>query len=173
MHAAHIPDIFRDTTNLLLHKGTVDQKSILSRTKAVHENYQNWYSYWHLQLESAVEEMSMFQFHENTRPRIELFCCYLEHFCIIQRLFMCLNPTASVELEEGVAESARRLLEIYEQYAKSGQPKYRIETSVFIARTILATTDRWRLGISGSSMSPTIDPRIFLEWCEILRRNVD
>jgi hypothetical protein len=86
---------------------------------------------------------------------------------------MCLDPTIGVELEERVADSARRLLDIYEQYDKGGQPKYRIETSVFIAGTILATTDRWRRGISGSSTSPTIDPRIFLEWCKILRRSVD
>jgi hypothetical protein len=173
MHAAYIPDVFQDTANLLVHKGTIDHKSVLSRIKVVHENFQNWYFYWQPELEFAVMEMSIFRFRENTRPQIELLCCYLEHFCIIQRLFACLDPTVGVQLEEGVAESAGRLLEIYEQYARSGQPKYRIGTSVFIARTILATTDRWRLGMSGSNTSPNIDTRIFFEWCETLQRSVD
>jgi hypothetical protein len=173
MHAAYIPDIFQDTTNLLLHQGTIDHKVVLSKLKAVHENYQNWYSCRQAQLESAVVKMSNFQFCDNTRPQIELLCCYLEHFCIIQRLLACVNPTAGVDLEERAAESARHLLEIYDQYAESGQLKYRIEISVFFARTILATTDRWRLGISKSSASPTIDAKIFLEWCEILQRSLN
>jgi hypothetical protein len=173
MHAAYIPEIFQNTTNILLQKGAIDLESVLSRTKAIHKNYRSWYSFWQLQLESAVMGMSSIQFCENTKYRIELFCCYLQYFCIIQRLLVCLDPTAGVELEEEVAESAKRILDIYEQYGKSGHPKYRLETSAFIARTILATTIRWSIGISGSSTAPTLDPRIFLEWCEALRRSVD
>jgi len=173
MHAAYIPDIFQDTTNFLLQKGTIDHNSVLSRIKAVCENYQSWFSRWQPQLESAIMQMSMSQFCENSRPRIELFCYYLQHFCIIQRLFTCLSPTAGVELEKQVAKSAKQLLNIHEQYVKSGQPKYRIQTSVFVAKTILATTDRWSFGIYISNTSPTIDHGIFLQWCKTLGRSVN
>lgn len=172
MHAAYIPDIFRDTANLLFHKDNIDHRSVLTRLEILQEKYQDWYSLWQSQLESALMEMSTFQLCETTRPQVELFCCYFQHFCIIQRLLTCLDPASGFELEKGATESARRLLAIYEQYVKSGQPKYRMKISVFVARTILTTTDRWRLAISRSCTSSTIGPRIFLEWCETWRRSV-
>jgi hypothetical protein len=175
MHAAYLPDIFRDMTNLILHNSTVGHKSLLSRVKTVLENYKNWYSHWQLQLETAAMETSAFQFQfpEKTRSQVELLCCYLEHFCLIQRLLICLNPISGTEQEEVIVKAAQRILVIYDLYVKGGQPKYCIEISIFVARAILATTDRWKLSISSSETSPTIDSGTFLQWCEILGRKVD
>jgi hypothetical protein len=173
MHAAHIPDIFHDTTLLIVHRATVDREKLMIRTSNVRENYSAWYQRWQSQLEHAVEDMSANQISEFQRSQIELFCCYLEQFCLIFRLHLALSPSAGVELEEAVAEKSRLLLSIYTEYAAIGQPKYRMGLSAFIAKTILNTTDQWLVELSSSSTALTIQPTLFTKWCEHLRRKVD
>lgn len=172
MRAAYIPNIFQETTNVLLHKGAIDCNLILSRTTALLQQYRDWYSYWQLQLGSAVMESSMVEISENIRRWIELFCYYLQHICIIQRLFTCINPVVGAGLEEETIRSANQILHIYTQYVRSGQPQYRIGISVLVAKGVLATTNQWGPRILNSSTSSTIEPRIFLDWCKTLRRSV-
>jgi hypothetical protein len=175
MHAAHIPCIFHDATFLIVHKGTVDHVDLMSRTKSVCEEYQKWHLRWQPQLVAAVGEISALQISEFSISQIEIFCSYLEHVCIINRILLALDPATGIELEKAVVASARYLLEIYKQYNGIGQPKYRMGLSAFVAETILKTTDRWSIELSNSNTNrcANIEPAVFLEWCEILGRKVD
>lgn len=167
MCAAHIPLIFRDTTNKIFHTYDVNDE-LQSRIKSLSEKYQRWYLQWGLDLESAVEELLAGQISEVTILKIEIYCDYLAHFCLVNRLLSALDPDKGEEVEEAVVEASRRLLATFGQYVLLGQPQYRMGLSVFVARATLCTTNQWKAGISGSVS--TVDARTFRSWCAALRR---
>ncbi|KIW30844.1 uncharacterized protein PV07_02537 [Cladophialophora immunda] len=174
MMTTRAPGLFRRSTEAVLQSHPPEQNArIADELSALIEEYSKWREKWEAILIGSGNlgndgnhngEVAL------TGPVPTIYPIFLAFWALTNRFLVAVQPQRAPVAEANAINAALRIIELDRLQETDSVTDLCRTFSASIARAIKLTTLEWSLQQGVRRTSETIEPRIFLRWCALLRR---
>lgn len=170
MLGARLPGLFQKTSQTICGILTENLEELILQVCNLHSNYRSWWTKWNSLLD--FDDVHLKYNDEHLNQRVGILTTFLEHFIIVTRLVIAMDPVSFSEFEFHALTSSNRLLQIYKELSGglNAAIKLRLTMAKKVAVVTKSTTSDWSRFSEVSQASPTINPAIFLKWSQSVLR---